>query len=64
MVVTGDISQVDLPRGEASGLRLVRDILRGVEGVYFAELDAADVVRHPLVGRIVNAYDMYEEKKK
>ena len=64
VVVTGDISQVDLPRGEASGLRLVRDILRGVEGVYFAELDAADVVRHPLVGRIVNAYDMYEEKKK
>ena len=64
VVVTGDISQVDLPRGEASGLRLVRDILRGVEGVYFAELDAADVVRHPLVGRIVNAYDKYEEKKK
>lgn len=64
VVVTGDISQVDLPRGEKSGLGLVRDILRGVDNVYFAELDAADVVRHPLVGRIVDAYDKYEEKKK
>ncbi|MCS4532450.1 PhoH family protein [Corynebacterium sp. ES2730-CONJ] len=60
MVVTGDITQVDLPGGQKSGLRLVRSILRGVEGVHFAELGAEDVVRHQLVGRIVSAYDSYE----
>lgn len=61
MVVTGDITQVDLPGGQKSGLRLVRHILRGVEGVHFAELSSEDVVRHQLVGRIVEAYDEYEE---
>lgn len=61
MVVTGDITQVDLPGGQKSGLRLVRQILRGVEGVHFAELSSEDVVRHQLVGRIVEAYDEYEE---
>ncbi|CAB0515573.1 PhoH family protein [Corynebacterium diphtheriae] len=64
MVVTGDITQVDLPGGQKSGLRLVRDILRGVEGVHFAELGSDDVVRHQLVGRIVDAYDAYEEQLK
>ena len=63
MVVTGDITQVDLPRGQKSGLRLVRDILNGVDDIYFAELSANDVVRHKLVGRIVNAYDFYEQHK-
>ena len=61
MVGTGDITQVDLPTGQKSGLRLVRHILRGVEGIHFAELSSKDVVRHSLVGRIVDAYDSYEE---
>ncbi|WP_394280498.1 PhoH family protein [Corynebacterium sp.] len=60
MVVTGDISQVDLPRGQISGLRLVRKILRDVDDIYFAELSASDVVRHALVGRIVNAYERWD----
>lgn len=63
MVVTGDISQVDLPRGEISGLRLVRRILNGVDDVHFAELHSADVVRHQLVGRIVDAYDAFDAAK-
>lgn len=62
MVVTGDITQVDLPRGKKSGLRIVRDILRDVEDIHFAEMDPEDVVRHQLVGRIVRAYDTYEEQ--
>ena len=61
IVVTGDITQVDLPAGQKSGLRLVRDILAGVDDIYFAELTADDVVRHQLVSRIVAAYDEYEE---
>lgn len=64
MVVTGDITQVDLPGGQKSGLRLVRHILRDVRGVAFCELTAEDVVRHKLVGRIVAAYDDYEEQLK
>ena len=60
MVVTGDISQVDLPRGTASGLRLVRDILDGVEDISFTTLTAGDVVRHRLVSRIVAAYDEHD----
>lgn len=62
MVVTGDITQVDLPGGQKSGLRVVRDILRGVEGVFFMEMGSEDVVRHDLVGRIVDAYDEYEAR--
>jgi len=56
-VVTGDVSQIDLPRGAASGLLDARDVLRGVPGVAFTHFTAADVVRHPLVARIVDAYD-------
>lgn len=63
MVVTGDITQVDLPGGQKSGLRVVRDILRNVEDVHFAELRSEDVVRHSLVGRIVDAYDEYEAQR-
>ncbi|MDO5031042.1 PhoH family protein [Corynebacterium sp.] len=63
IVVTGDISQVDLPRGQVSGLRLVRRILDGVPDIHFADLSAADVVRHQLVGRIVEAYDSYDERQ-
>lgn len=56
-VVTGDITQTDLPPGKQSGLRHVVDVLRGVEGVAFTFFDAHDVVRHPLVQRIVQAYE-------
>ncbi|HSU74284.1 MAG TPA: PhoH family protein, partial [Terrabacter sp.] len=57
MVVTGDITQVDLPGGTRSGLRAVRDILDDVEDIHFAELTSHDVVRHRLVSAIVDAYD-------
>jgi phosphate starvation-inducible protein PhoH and related proteins len=59
-VVTGDISQVDLPSGKRSGLRVVRDILDGIEGVAFAELSSGDVVRHHIVQRIVEAYEAHQ----
>ena len=61
MVVTGDATQVDLPRGTKSGLHIVRHILGGVEDIHFADMAATDVVRHQLVGRIVTAYDSYDE---
>ena len=60
IVVTGDITQVDLPGGTVSGLRVVRDILDGVEDVHFSTLSSDDVVRHRLVGRIVDAYAQYD----
>ncbi|WP_425310850.1 PhoH family protein [Ammonicoccus fulvus] len=60
MVVTGDVTQVDLPGGQKSGLREVRSILDGVEDISFCQLTNHDVVRHKLVGRIVAAYDRYE----
>jgi phosphate starvation-inducible PhoH-like protein len=56
-VVTGDVTQTDLPAGKPSGLRHVVGLLRGVEGVSFSWFDAGDVVRHPLVQRIVMAYE-------
>ena len=62
MVVTGDVTQVDLPAGQASGLRLVQEILEGVEDVQFTRLTSHDVVRHRLVGDIVNAYAAYEAR--
>lgn len=55
--VTGDITQIDLPTGQRSGLVEIRDILDGVEGLSFITFDDSDVVRHPLVQRIVRAYD-------
>ena len=64
MVVTGDLSQVDLPRGTRSGLRDAKEILDGVEGVHFTEFSAADVVRHKIVTRIVEAYDKAEATRK
>nr|WP_274707231.1 PhoH family protein [Corynebacterium curieae] len=63
IVVTGDVSQVDLPHGQVSGLRIVRRILRNVEDIHFADLGSKDVVRHQLVGRIVNAYETFDNKK-
>jgi phosphate starvation-inducible PhoH-like protein len=62
MVVTGDVTQVDLPSGTKSGLRIVEDILDGIEDVSFNRLTAHDVVRHRLVGHIVAAYDTYEAR--
>ena len=56
-VVTGDITQVDLPNSKQSGLRTVIDILRGVHGIAFTMFSSRDVVRHPLVQRIVQAYE-------
>ena len=62
MVVTGDITQVDLP-GNLSGLRLVTRILDQVDDIHFARLGSEDVVRHTLVGRIVDAYTVYDEER-
>jgi phosphate starvation-inducible protein PhoH and related proteins len=62
-VVTGDVTQTDLPAGRQSGLSNVLHILRGVEGVAFTHFDAQDVVRHPLVQRIVRAYEARSESK-
>jgi phosphate starvation-inducible protein PhoH and related proteins len=59
-VVTGDVSQVDLPSGKRSGLKVVREILEGLEGVAFARLEAGDVVRHHIVQRIVEAYEIWD----
>lgn len=64
MVVTGDVTQVDLPGGARSGLRVVRDILAGVEDIHFSELTAEDVVRHRLVGAIVDAYGEWDERER
>jgi phosphate starvation-inducible PhoH-like protein len=61
MVVTGDLTQVDLPTGKRCGLTHVIDVLRGVEGISFVYFDERDVVRHPLVQRIVRAYERYQE---
>jgi phosphate starvation-inducible protein PhoH and related proteins len=58
-VVTGDVTQTDLPHGKQSGLSHVINVLRGVEGVAFTFFDAQDVVRHPLVQRIVRAYEAH-----
>ena len=59
IVVTGDVTQVDLPNGQRSGLRVVREILDGLDDVHFTILTSHDVVRHKLVGHIVDAYDRW-----
>jgi phosphate starvation-inducible PhoH-like protein len=63
IVVTGDVTQVDLPSGQTSGLRLVQDILDGVNDVYFSRLTSHDVVRHKLVADIVDAYERYDASR-
>jgi phosphate starvation-inducible PhoH-like protein len=63
IVVTGDVTQVDLPGGTRSGLRVVQEILEGVEDVHFARLSSADVVRHRLVGEIVDAYAKWDAEQ-
>jgi phosphate starvation-inducible protein PhoH and related proteins len=62
IVVTGDITQVDLPAGQVSGLRVVQEILDGVPDIHFSRLTSQDVVRHKLVGKIVDAYERYDAK--
>ena len=62
MVITGDITQIDLPRDQRSGLVVVADILSAVEGVEFVRFGGADVVRHRLVQRIVEAYNEHSER--
>lgn len=62
VVVTGDVTQVDLPRGQLSGLVQVMDVLGDMPGVDMVFFESADVVRHPLVARIVEAYDRFGAK--
>ena len=63
-VITGDLTQVDLPSGKKSGLRVVQDILKDIEGISFIHLKSEDVVRHEIVQRVVEAYDRYESSGK
>jgi len=63
-VITGDITQVDLPRGARSGLRHAIDVLDDIPGISFNYFESKDVVRHPVVARIVDAYDAFEQKEK
>lgn len=62
-VVTGDITQIDLPSSKKSGLILVREILKGINDIGFVEFSQKDVVRHSLVQKIIQAYEVFEEKK-
>ncbi len=62
-VVVGDITQIDLPSGKDSGLKVVRNILKAIPGIDFVELDKNDVVRHEVVQKIVQAYEDYEQKR-
>ncbi|CAB4755966.1 unannotated protein [freshwater metagenome] len=63
MVVTGDVTQIDLPHGQKSGLNVIRDILDEVDDIAFIDLTSHDVVRHSLVGEIVDAYGKFEEAR-
>ncbi|MCX6441627.1 MAG: PhoH family protein [Actinobacteria bacterium] len=63
MVVTGDVTQIDLPNGAKSGLRVITDILQDIDDIAFMELTAEDVVRHRLIGDIVKAYEKFDVAK-
>jgi phosphate starvation-inducible protein PhoH and related proteins len=63
-VVTGDITQTDLPTGRPSGLVQATEILKGVEGIYFNSFTDQDVVRHPIVQSIVQAYDRAQKRER
>jgi len=63
MAITGDTSQIDLPRGVPSGLIEAKHVLRKVKGIGFTEFDASDVVRHPMVAKIIRAYDANKKEK-
>jgi len=62
-VITGDITQIDLPKGQSSGLVEVQKVLRDVEGIAFVYFSGEDVIRHPLVQKVIEAYDRYEKQK-
>lgn len=62
-VVTGDITQIDLPRNQKSGLRHALEVLQNVDGLSFNFFQSADVVRHPVVARIVQAYEAFDAKQ-
>ena len=64
MMITGDLTQVDLPKGQRSGLREAYDLLKDIEGISFIEMNQKDIVRHKLVTRIVNAYEQYDKNRK
>ena len=64
MIVTGDMTQIDLPSSQKSGLVQAMHILKNVKGISFIELNKKDIVRHKLVTRIVEAYEKFEEKQK
>jgi len=63
MVITGDVTQIDLPSGQKSGLKVIREILSDIDDIAFVELTAHDVVRHSLVGDIVEAYGKFDEER-
>ena len=62
-IITGDVTQIDLAKGKESGLKTVTKILGNVKGIDFVNLTSADIVRHPMVQRIINAYEEYESNK-
>jgi len=62
MIITGDLTQIDLPRNARSGLGEALKILEGVEGISIINLDQSDIVRHKLVTRIVNAFNKYDNE--
>ena len=64
MIITGDMTQVDLPHNVKSGLKEAREVLKDVKGISFIEMNEQDIVRHKLVTRIVNAYNKYDKEKK
>ncbi len=62
MVITGDVTQIDLDKKLTSGLVQIQDVLRGVEGIDFVRFSEVDVVRHPLVKKIIRAFDAWDER--
>ena len=63
MIITGDMTQIDLPASQTSGLVQALRILKGVKGISFVELNKKDIVRHKLVERIVDAYEKFDKEK-
>lgn len=64
MIITGDMTQIDLPRNTRSGLGEALQILKGIKGISMIEMNQKDIVRHKLVTSIVNAYEKYETKER
>lgn len=62
-IITGDITQIDLPKGQSSGLKTITKVLEGIDGIEFVNLNKFDIVRHPLVQKIIEAYEVYDNGK-